>query len=384
MGRFEVKYQMFVAGGFFIILILNILTAFSSKYLLYSFGIYFLFIIIIFRIMVKKFSNPINKIKKGLEMVSYGEMSYRMEDDSEDEYFSVSTQFNEMVANLENIMNELESTQRTLQDQVKKRTKDLNNVNKELHKAMQELKNTQNRIIQSEKQKSLTAIVTGLAHEINNPLTGILGHINLIELREDISPYIREKLLNIKNQSIRIKDIINELNQLNPEIEKTKLNIQLSNLLEKLVKIIQNRKECESITFEKVFDIDEITVSGNHFSLWQIFEGVIENSIEAINSKKIKDGLIQIKLRKSIDKSQAVVDITDNGGGFENIDKAFDPFFTTKDRTQKKGIGLSIAYNLIQEHKGNIIIKNYKKGANVEIYLPLITNKGSTSESSGE
>jgi C4-dicarboxylate-specific signal transduction histidine kinase len=70
------------------------------------------------------------------------------------------------------------------------------------------------------------------------------------------------------------------------------------------------------------------------------------------------------------------VDIIDNGGGFKNLDKAFDPFYTTKNRTQKKGIGLTIAYNIIQEHQGNIVIKNNEnRGATVSVYLKIAEKK---------
>ena len=66
------------------------------------------------------------------------------------------------------------------------------------------------------------------------------------------------------------------------------------------------------------------------------------------------------------------MEISDNGGGFKNLDKAFDPFYTTKSRTQKKGIGLTIAYNIIQEHQGNIVISNNEdKGATVSVYLKM-------------
>jgi C4-dicarboxylate-specific signal transduction histidine kinase len=81
-------------------------------------------------------------------------------------------------------------------------------------------------------------------------------------------------------------------------------------------------------------------------------------------------------LKKSMDGRQAIVDVSDNGGGFKNLDKAFDPFYTTKNRTQKKGIGLTIAYNIIREHLGNIVIKNNElNGATVSVYLKIAEKK---------
>jgi signal transduction histidine kinase len=230
---------------------------------------------------------------------------------------------------------------------------------------------SQRQIIQAETHKSLTSIVSGFAHEINNPLTGILGYIDLIELNSELSLYMKKRLEGIKDQAVRIKDIIDDLNQLDPEVEQVKSKIDLSNLLEKLLKIIGKQEENKQIILEKDFVAEEVVVFGNHFALFQVFEGVIENSIEAIKDRGVPEGKIRVVLRIGSIQDLAVTEIIDNGGGFECIDKAFNPFYTTKNRTQKKGIGLSIAFNLVQEHKGNIYIANTGEGAVVSIYLPL-------------
>lgn len=264
---------------------------------------------------------------------------------------------------------------KNLESQLYHRAKALNTANEKLEKAMEELKYTQKRSIQAETQKSLTSIVSGFAHEINNPLTGILGYIDLIELNNELSPHSKRRLEGIKDQALRIKDIIDDLNQLDPEIEQTKMEINLSNLLEKLIKIIGKENQDTGIQFVIDFIEEEIYVYGNHFALWQVFEGIVENSLEAIREKNMGKGKIRVTLKKTPDSAFAITEITDNGGGFENIDKAFNPFYTTKNRAQKKGIGLSIAFNLIQEHKGKILINNEGetgrgKGAKVTVNLP--------------
>jgi signal transduction histidine kinase len=274
---------------------------------------------------------------------------------------------------------------KNMEAQVYRRASALNTANEKLEKAMDELKYTQKISIQVETQKSLTSIVSGFAHEINNPLTGILGYIDLMELNNELSPYSKRRLEGIKDMAIRIKDIIDDLNQLDPEIEQTKMEINLSNLLEKLIKIVAKENQDTGIQFETAFIEDEIFVYGNHFALWQVFMGIVENSIEAIGEKKVENGKIRVTLKKSPDAAYAVTDITDNGGGFENTDKAFNPFYTTKNRTQKKGIGLSIAFNLLQEHKGKIFIDNEdetgrRKGAKVTVILPFYQHDRAYSE----
>lgn len=264
--------------------------------------------------------------------------------------------------------------EKNLENQVLERTRALNDANEKLTGAMNELKITQKKIIQAETQKSLTTIVAGFAHEINNPLTGILGALDLVELKTDAPTDLKKKLNIIRRQAFRIKGIIEELNRMNPEIDQTKLEVDLANLLEKLIKITSKKKEFKKIQFIHYFPDEEMIVRGNHAALWQVFEGIIENAVEAIEETNPENGEIRITLDKSPDNAYYVTRIMDNGGGFKNIDKAFDPFFTTKSRTQKKGIGLSIAYNVAREHKGNIIIANNKKGATLDIYLPTREN----------
>jgi len=326
---------------------------------------------VILHFMVRRTTRPIHTLKKGMEMVNRGNMDFRIQVNTRDEFSFLADQYNEMVEQLQSTLQALEVNQQKLTQQISERTRSLDQANRKLQHAMEELKATQKKIIQSEKQESLTAIVAGFAHEINNPLTGILGYIDLMELREDISPYVRNKLEQIKAQTTRIQNIIRELNQLNPDAQQSKLEINLGNLLEKMIKIIDQKPEAKHVDLVRHIPREPVNVVGNHFSLWQVFEGVIENSIEAIHSQLGGKGTVDINLKKSLDQTQAVVEIRDNGGGFDNLDKAFDPFYTTKNRTQKKGIGLSIAYNLIHEHKGNILIRNLDEGSLLTIYLPL-------------
>ena len=315
-------------------------------------------------------------LKNSLEKISYGNLSHRIEIQSNNEFSFLGGQFNEMAEKIESMMTEIESTHKDLEKQVLSRTGELKESNKKLQIALQELRDTQKHIIQTEKQKSLTAIVSGFAHEINNPLTGILGYVDLMTIRDDITPYTREKLISIQKQALRIKTIIDQLNQLNPDMEQVKMEINLANLLDKLVKVISSRQGNSDFAIEKNNFNQDIIIQGNHFALWQVFEGIVENAIEAFKENNIQNGKITINLKKSMDGQNTIVDIIDNGGGFKNLDKAFDPFYTTKSRTQKKGIGLTIAYNIIQEHLGNIVISNNEiNGATVSVYLKMNNKK---------
>jgi nitrogen fixation/metabolism regulation signal transduction histidine kinase len=345
-------------------------------YIIVISGVLLVVFIAVIVVINRKLTEPIQLLKNGLEKISFGDFSHRIQIHSNDEFSFLGNQFNEMAEKIEGMLTEIEATHRDLEKQVTSRTRELNESNQKLQVAMQELRDTQRHIIQSEKQKSLTAIVSGFAHEINNPLTGILGYVDLISIREDASPYIREKLNSIQKQAVRIKNIIDQLNQLNPDMEQVKMELSLSNLLDKLVKVITSRPENSEYAVVKNNFQDDVIIQGNHFALWQVFEGIVENAIEAMRENNIRDGRVVIDLKHSMDRGQAIVEISDNGGGFKNLDKAFDPFYTTKNRTQKKGIGLTIAYNIIQEHQGNIVIRNNEaKGATVSVYLKITAKK---------
>jgi two-component system, NtrC family, sensor kinase len=366
-----------ISAGYIAISYLYILRLIQVKFLIMlTLVVPLIVLVLIVRWTNAHLTQPMQLLKNGLEKISYGSLSHRVKIRSNDEFSFLAEQFNEMAERIESMMNEIESTHKHLEKQVLSRTMELKESNEKLQIAIRELRDTQKHIIQTEKQKSLTAIVSGFAHEINNPLTGILGYVDLLAIRDDVTPYAKEKLASIQKQAERIKTIIDQLNQLNPDMEQIKMEINLANLLDKLVKVISSRQGNSDYAIEKLKFDQEIIIQGNHFSLWQVFEGIVENSLEAFKENNIQNGKVTINLKKSMDGQNVIVDISDNGGGFKNQEKAFDPFYTTKSRTQKKGIGLTIAYNIIQEHGGNIVINNNEfNGATVSVYLKMYNRK---------
>jgi len=370
-------YFVLISSGYITIYSFFILHMINARALIILISTVPLIVFIVSVIWINKnLIQPMQLLKNGLGKISYKNLSHRIEIQPNNEFSFLVGQFNEMAEKIESMMTEIESTHKGLEKQVLARTGELNESNKKLQIALQELRDTQKHIIQTEKQKSLTTIVSGFAHEINNPLTGILGYVDLMTIRDDIIPYTREKLISIQKQALRIKTIIDQLNQLNPDMDQVKMEINLCNLLDKLVKVVSSRQGNSDFAIEKNNFNQEIIVQGNHFALWQVFEGIVENAIEAFKENNIQNGKITINLKKSMDGQNIIVDIIDNGGGFKNLDKAFDPFYTTKSRIQKKGIGLTIAYNIIQEHLGNIVISNNEiNGATVSVYLKMNNKK---------
>jgi len=340
--------------------------------IVFSFFLFLMFSYIYQKLIIKNQYYSLQELKKGFEQLAHGNLSFRIdsENDVSVDNKTLFENFNDMANSLDLSIRSVEKHQEELNEIIETKTSSLNETNLRLNKAMEELRKSQMNKLQSEKQKSLSAIVSGFAHEINNPLTGILGNLELLALKKDIPDYAMEKHMNIRKQALRIKTIVKELSLMSPDSDQTKLDINLNNFFEKFIKVM-NKKD---ISFKLEFKADSsnnIYITGNHFSLWMVFEGICENAVEAIKENKIVNGEIILSLNESNDKKYAIITVCDNGGGFEDIEKVFDPFYTTRSRTKKKGIGLSIAYNMIREHGGSIEAGNNDKGGAITIKLPL-------------
>ena len=332
--------------------------------------------IIIIVLINRKLTQPIQLLKNGLEKISYGNFSHRIEIRSNDEFSYLGNQFNEMAEKIESMMTEIEATHHDLEKQVTSRTRELNESNQKLQVAMQELRDTQQHIIQSEKQKSLTAIVSGFAHEINNPLTGILGYVDLISIREDTTPLHQGKTEQHPEAGRAHQEHHRPAQPAEPGHGTGQDGDQP---VQPAGKTGQGRRQPPG---QQRLRHRQEPFQRRHHHPGQPFRpvaGLRRHRGECHRSparKQRPERQDRHRPEKIHGRPQAIVDISDNGGGFKNLDKAFDPFYTTKSRTQKKGIGLTIAYNIIQEHQGNIVIKNNDdQGATVSVYLKIAEKK---------
>jgi len=285
----------------------------------------------------------------------------------------------------------LEQYQHDLEFKVEERTEELNHKNKELHKsnaelrkqhkvinkknkamktAVEHLKNTQLQLIQAEKMASLGILTAGVTHEINNPLNFILGgytglkkHLNGTEHYS--SDRINTLLESIETGVDRISEIVNCLSQFSQNNKDKSINIHtvLDNCL-----VMLNSSMYPTIHIEKRYSNAPIYVNGTMSELHQALLNVLNNAKDSIKNK----GTINIRTFTSASKIH--VEIIDDGDGGSNNDlpMILDPFFGTKSPDDEIGLGLSIAYSIITEHKGHLSITSEKdKGTKVCITLPI-------------
>ncbi len=219
--------------------------------------------------------------------------------------------------------------------------------------------------------KYFTTLASGFAHEINNPLTGILGSIELLELKDDYSKeYLKKKISLIKQLGYRIKEVVDEIDLINPKRCSTKVELNIISILQKIVEMYgEAYKDVEIKFINKAEDI--VPVFANIFNIEKLFSNIMDNSIESLYESETIDKRIEIEV--GIVKGNFLeIKFIDNGKGFRDIERALMPFFTTKNNNNR-GLGLTLAYVQVLDHGGTIKLRNLDNGgAEVFVSLPVI------------
>ena len=261
---------------------------------------------------------------------------------------------------------------------VKKRTHELLEHKEELTAALEQLRKSQVNLVQSEKMASLGNLTAGVAHEINNPLNFINGGMHLIsEVIEEIDSVISG---DVKDEFDRAYEMLNEglerateivkalMTFSNPEksvLEFSDINVLIDNTL-----MFMKPKFGDDIIVSKDYKLKrEVPVFKD--KVHQILINLINNALYE-SKKSIKEPKL-ISVSTFEKENNAVLVISNTGRQIPNDDikQIFDPFFTTKNPGEGSGLGLSICYTLVKEHKGEIFVKNIIDGVSFEILLPL-------------
>ncbi|MFH2067378.1 MAG: PAS domain S-box protein [Pseudomonadota bacterium] len=234
----------------------------------------------------------------------------------------------------------------------------------------QKLKETQKRLLQSEKMASIGQLAAGVAHEINNPLTGILFYANMaLESRKEDDP-IREDLKCIIEDVHRCKGIVKDLLVYSRQTNPTKDIVDLNSIVLKSLSLIHDQKMFGNITIQKKMSGEEIIVNVDKQQINQVIINLVMNAGDAMEGS----GTLTLEIYCNRDAGKAFLEVTDTGCGIpkENQPHIFDPFFTTKELGKGTGLGLSTVYGIIQESGGDISVKRTDStGTTFLIELPL-------------
>ena len=237
-------------------------------------------------------------------------------------------------------------------------------------KLRRELEEARLQLMQTEKIASLGRLAAGVAHEINNPLAGILIYADMLakELKEN--PQWSRDLGEIIGQTLRCKQIVTRLLEFSRQSLGERYAFDVNDTVVRCIELLAHQVLFYNIVFVKELDLALPQVVGDAGQLQQVFLNLIINAAAAMNGK----GRIAIESRFDESARMVVLRFADSGPGIpeEIMDKIFEPFFTTKAPGEGTGLGLSVAYGIIQQHGGSIEVRNLPEGgAAFTVRLPL-------------
>jgi len=221
-------------------------------------------------------------------------------------------------------------------------------------------------LVRSEKLAGLGQLVAGVAHELNNPLTGIIGYTDLLaeEVREE-SP--RRRIEKLGNEARRMKRILDGLLRFGRQNNSAARSTSLEPVLHDVVQLREYHLRAHGISLDMQLEPMLAPVGISEDELKQLLLNVLNNAIDAVEESAKRE----IRIRASSSGGRAIIRFEDTGPGFADLARAFDPFYTTKPVGKGTGLGLSICYGIVQECSGEITISNQNPyGASITIDLP--------------
>jgi len=228
------------------------------------------------------------------------------------------------------------------------------------------LQNAQSQLIQKERLAGVGQLVTGVAHELNNPLTAVIGYSDLL-LEQDANAMSRQKLERLGAEARRIKRILdNLLSFARPKTEGRRL-MDIAAVARESLMLCEHQLQSSGIHVEMCFAQNLPPVPLNEGQFKRVFVSLFSNSANALEEAQEKS----IRVEGNLVGEKVIVRFSDSGRGFTDVSRAFDPFYTTQPVGQGTGLGLSICYGTVKEHNGNIYAQNLQpNGAAVIIELP--------------
>lgn len=310
----------------------------------------------------KLVANPVKQLVNATKKVALGNLDVEIPIKTKDEIGQLAISFNRMVEDLKKAKEEIQSWNIELEKIVEERT--------------QKLRMTREQLIQSEKMASLGVLASSVAHEINNPLQGILTYIMLMlkiisgekveqNRLEEFKNYLQLMGDEIKRCGDIVKNLLVFSRQSKPEIQEADINT----MIQRCLKLLENKTRLQNIEVEQLRQGPVPTIYCDIRLIQQTLIALIINAIEAMP----KGGRLTISNRQ-LNSKNVEITITDTGEGIpkKNLKHIFDPFFTTKEAAKSTGLGLFVAYGIIKEHKGTIEVESkVGKGTTFHIKLPI-------------
>ena len=225
------------------------------------------------------------------------------------------------------------------------------------------------KLLVSERVASIGQLSTGIAHELNNPLTSILGFSNMI-LEKDVPADLKEELQIISTEALRASRILKGLLTFVRKDDSQKVRVNVNRIIESVLELRANEQNANNIRVHTRLDRGLPEIMADPFQIQQVFLNIVINA-EYFMVEAHKQGNLTVSTHKSGDMVRIV--FTDDGPGIapENLKHVFDPFYTTKGVGKGTGLGLSICHGIVSAHGGRIYAEStVAKGASFTVELP--------------
>jgi PAS domain S-box-containing protein len=232
------------------------------------------------------------------------------------------------------------------------------------------------KLVHTEKMAAVGQLVSGVAHEVNNPLTAILGFADLLMENPDLPDNARKDLRVILQEAQRTKQIVQNLLSFARQMPPERNSVQLNSILRRTIQLRSYDFTSHGVEVIEHLDQELPEVMGDAHQLQQVFLNILNNAYDAVHEMG-RGPRIEIMSTKAGDVVE--VSFRDNGNGITHPDKIFDPFFTTKGVGKGTGLGLSICYGIVKEHGGEILCHNNLGGQGATFIVRLPTPSRSAS-----
>jgi two-component system NtrC family sensor kinase len=297
---------------------------------------------------------PVKELIDGTHRVAGGDLEYRLPVRSDDELGELAASFNTMTA-------EVGGVQAKIEEQVRRKTLELEKVHKTL--------------LRSEKMASIGKLAATVAHEINNPLFGILTYARLV-LRELLKHEVpqrdemAEQLQTIERESKRCGDLVKNLLTFSRQAPSVREPNDLNTIVHRAVLLVKHKLEMQNIAFEENLAEHLPPVLCDANQIQQVVLVLMMNASEAM----AKGGQLAVSTGFDGQTEQGVVRVKDNGSGIpaDVMPRIFDPFFTTKEDQNRTGLGLAVAHSIVEQHGGEITVRSEPGlGTEFQVGLPM-------------
>jgi signal transduction histidine kinase/CheY-like chemotaxis protein len=317
---------------------------------IYGLAAYLLISLLLFTILLRRrVLQPLGLLLEATNQIRQGDFSARANVKRQDELGQLAHGFNFMAASLA-------ESYASLEHKVEERTS--------------QLQDLQQKLIQAAKMSAVGRMLSGVAHELNNPLTAIMGHTELAQRRLIAAggdPREIKLMEILHQQGDRCRKIVANLLQFARQETPRLESVRLNDVVEQALQLREFELKTLNVELIREFDPSNALFCADPNKIVQVVLNLLNNAHDAIREAGASG---KIWIRTASDDDQVRLEFLDNGTGLREPQRVFDPFYTTKEVGQGTGLGLSVCYGIVEEHQGSIRAENWEQGARFIILLP--------------